>query len=190
MQLKLTRDGLIDRSAEGFELDFLFFWHPEPPTRKPVGPFVLSQWYEHPFVHEGDLYGSAEHLMMVKKAELFGDFDTAEQIKTVVTPREAKALGRQVRNFNEELWLQHRSQIVESVSLAKFGSDDDLAEYLLSTGTHVLVEASPHDRVWGIGLEDVHPDARDPRRWPGENLLGFALMTVRDQLAGPFLGRD
>ncbi|SVE20109.1 uncharacterized protein METZ01_LOCUS472963, partial [marine metagenome] len=107
-----------------------------------------------------------------------------------VTPREAKALGRQVRNFNEELWLQHRSQIVESVSLAKFGSDDDLAAYLLSTGAHVLVEASPHDRVWGIGLEDVHPDARDPRRWPGENLLGFALMTVRDQLAGPFLGRD
>ena len=184
MRSNFTRNGLIEMSAEGFELEFLFFWRPAPPTRKPLGPFVLSQWYEHPFVHEGDLYGSAEHLMMVKKAELFGDFDAAEQIKTADTPREAKALGRQVRNFNEELWLQHRSQVVESVSLAKFCSDEDLKEYLLSTGTRVLVEASPHDRVWGIGLEQVHPDARDPRRWPGDNLLGFALMAAREQLAG------
>ena len=182
MQLKLTRDGLIDRSAEGFELDFLFFWRPEPPTRKALGPFVLSQLHEHPFVHEGDLYGSAEHLMMVKKAELFGDFHTAEQIKTAVTPSEAMALGRQVRNFNEELWLQHRSQIAESVSLAKFGSDDDLAAYLLGTGTQVLVEASPHDRVWGIGLAASHIDARMPERWQGLNLLGLALMETRENL--------
>jgi len=179
-----TLSGLIERSAEGFELDFLFFWRSEPPTRTPLGPFVLSQWYEHPFVDEGNLYGSAEHLMMVKKAELFGDFDAAKQIKTADSPREAKALGRQVRNFNEELWLQHRSQVVESVSLAKFSSDEDLKEYLLSTGTSVLVEASPHDRVWGIGLEEVHPDALDPHRWQGENLLGFALMAAREQLAG------
>ena len=182
MGIGFSREDLIDRFDEGFELDFLFFWHPKSPTLKPLGPFVLSQWYEHPFIHEGDLYRSAEHLMMVKKAELFEDFETAAKIKTATAPRTAKALGRQVRNFNEELWVQHRTRIVEQVSLAKFGSDDGLAEYLLSTGTHVLVEASPHDRVWGIGLEEGHVDACMPERWRGLNLLGFALMKTRKQL--------
>ena len=182
MGLLVSRKDLVTRIDEGFNADFLFFWRPKPVTHKPLGPFILSQWYEHPFTHEGDLYRSAEHLMMVKKAELFGDLKTAEKIRAALTPREAKALGREVQNFTEEVWVKHRTRIVEQVSMAKFGSDDNLTEYLLSTGNQVLVEASPHDQVWGIGLHQAHVDARIPKRWRGLNLLGFALMKTRRQL--------
>ena len=87
-----------------------------------------------------------------------------------------------MRAFDEATWVAHRYDIVLAGTLAKFGQHDDLRAYLLGTGERVLVEASPVDRVWGVGLAADDPRAEDPTRWRGLNLLGFALMAARDAL--------
>ena len=120
--------------------------------------------------------------MMVKKAELFGDLASQEKILASKTPSEAKQLGRGVAGFRNDLWLQHRFDIVVSANLAKFSQNPDLQAFLLNTGEAVLVEASPVDNIWGIGLAVDDPAVSNPHQWQGLNLLGFALMCVRDQL--------
>ncbi len=97
-------------------------------------------------------------------------------------PAQARSLGRRVQGFQEEAWDRLRFAVVVEGNLAKFRQLPDLGDYLLSTGDAVLAEASPMDRIWGIGIEETHPDARDPHRWRGSNLLGFALMQVRHLL--------
>jgi ribA/ribD-fused uncharacterized protein len=104
------------------------------------------------------------------------------QILAAKHPGEAKKLGREVQGFDETLWLEHRSDIVLRANLAKFGQQEALRTFLLNTGDRILVEASPDDQIWGIGLAEDHPDAAVPDRWKGLNLLGFALMEVRDRL--------
>ena len=98
-------------------------------------------------------------------------------------PKEIKALGREVRNFDESIWQNYRMEIVITGNLHKFMDNEDLREFLLSTGDKILVEASPYDTVWGIGMKEDDPDCRNPRLWKGENLLGFALMDVREKLS-------
>jgi ribA/ribD-fused uncharacterized protein len=98
------------------------------------------------------------------------------------SPRAAKAAGRQVRDFDEDAWAAARFGLVVDGNLAKFGQDDRLRRYLAETGERVLVEASPRDRIWGIGLSAADKDARCPSRWRGLNMLGFALLNVRDLL--------
>ena len=97
-------------------------------------------------------------------------------------PGAAKALGRQVRGFDEQRWAEHRFDAVVTGNMAKFGQHRQLRDFLTSTGSRVIVEASPRDRVWGIGLAADDERAQSPERWPGLNLLGFALMEVRHQL--------
>jgi ribA/ribD-fused uncharacterized protein len=97
-------------------------------------------------------------------------------------PREAKALGRQVRGFDEQLWARRRFDLVVAGNVAKFGQDPALRDYLLGTGERVLVEASPCDRVWGIGMGAADDLVTSPEHWRGLNLLGFALMEARRQL--------
>lgn len=121
--------------------------------------------------------------MMHRKALLFADRDLAEQILRAPSPGAAKSLGRSVRGFVEALWTRHRRDIVTDGNLAKFSQSPKLREYLATTRRRVLAEASPLDRVWGIGLAADDDDAKDPLKWRGLNLLGFALMEVRDRLA-------
>lgn len=121
--------------------------------------------------------------MMAAKARLFGDAETEERVLTAPHPGAAKALGRQVRGFDERVWERERYGIVVQASMAKFGQDPALGEFLLGTAGRVLVEASPLDRVWGIGLAADDPRAANPDRWRGLNLLGFALMETRATLA-------
>ena len=120
--------------------------------------------------------------MMWRKACLFGDEESAAQILGARSPAHAKALGRQVAHFDEEVWDKNRWEIVVSGSLAKFASTPDLRAYLVGTKKRVLAEASPVDRIWGIGLAADSPAAEDPTRWRGLNLLGFALMEARARL--------
>jgi ribA/ribD-fused uncharacterized protein len=127
-------------------------------------------------------YASAEHYMMAAKARLFRDDDALAQILAAKSPAQAKALGRAVRNFNEEAWVRARSEAVVRGNLAKFGAHADLRAFLVGTGDRVLVEASPRDRIWGIGLGAANPAAENPQKWRGENLLGFALMEARERL--------
>lgn len=161
---------------------YLFFWGHRARPGAPVGKECLSQWYEAPFTEDGRTYPTAEHYMMVGKALLFGDERIAERVPAARTPGEAKALGRQVRDFDEGTWVANRVEIVVRGNLGKFGAHDDLRRYLLSTGDRVLVEASPVDRVWGIGLAADDERAADPVTWRGLNLLGEALMSVRERL--------
>jgi ribA/ribD-fused uncharacterized protein len=134
------------------------------------------------FTIDGTTYRSAEQFMMARKALLFDDARMLEQILASTTPAEAKKLGRQVRGFNQDTWLQRRWQIVVRGNQAKFGQHAELRDSLLATGEAVLVEAAPRDVIWGIGLGASNPRATDPARWRGRNLLGFALMEVRDRL--------
>ena len=163
----------------GRRMEFLFFWSHRSRPGAPIGKECLSQWYVAPFVVQGVRYRTAEHYMMAEKARYFGDEATLRQILSAPGPRAAKRLGRQVRQFSEEKWATVRRRIVVAASMAKFSQNPRLAAYLVSTGERVLVEASPRDRIWGIGLAADDERATDPLLWPGLNLLGFALMETR-----------
>ncbi|NSC23847.1 NADAR family protein [Streptomyces albus subsp. chlorinus] len=167
----------------GARVKYLFFWGHRPPRGGRVGPGCLSQWWPARFTVDGVEYASAEHFMMAAKARLFGDAETERRVLAAPGPGAAKALGRQVRGFDEETWERERFGIVVEANLAKFGQDARLAGFLRSTAGQVLVEASPLDHVWGIGLAADDERAGDPARWRGANLLGFALMETRAALA-------
>ncbi|MEV5768956.1 NADAR family protein [Micromonospora sp. NPDC052213] len=168
--------------ATGGGVKYLFFRGHQPQPDGSIGPGCLSQWWPAPFVVDGIRYATAEHYMMVSKARLFGDEAIAAQMLTVPHPGAVKALGRQGRDFDQATWDACSFDLVVAGNVAKFGQHPDLGQYLSRTGNRVLVEASPADRVWGIGLSATDPRAHDPAHWRGRNLLGFALMRARAQL--------
>jgi ribA/ribD-fused uncharacterized protein len=173
---------LRTRTAAGERFDYLLFYG-HTVRGSGAGPWVFSQWYAAPFELDGEEYPTAEHWMMAEKARLFGDAEMREQILSADGPGQAKKLGRKVRGFVEETWGRERFGLVVRGNVAKFGQHEELRAYLLSTGDKVLVEASPTDRIWGIGLSADHAHAELPAHWRGKNLLGFALMEARRQLA-------
>lgn len=120
--------------------------------------------------------------MMFQKATLFGDHEIAQKILAAPNPGAAKALGRSVRGFVDAVWNEKRLEIVATGNHAKFGHHPELRAFLTGTKSRVLVEASPTDRVWGIGMAENDPHAEDPLAWRGLNLLGFALMIARSRL--------
>lgn len=172
--LRATRSGLRPR--------YLFFWGHKPLPNGEIGKSCFSQWWPARFSVEGVSYPTAEHFMMAEKARLFGDENSRAQILSAGSPKAAKQLGRQVKYFNEEVWGGARFRLVVAGNLAKFGQNRELGEYLIGTGDKVLVEASPVDRIWGIGLAVDDERAMNPEQWRGLNLLGFALMEVRQRL--------
>ncbi|WP_020405462.1 NADAR family protein [Hahella ganghwensis] len=177
-----NRDDLVDYVNQGNRVKYVFFWGHQKP-KSGVGKTCFSQWYDSPFESDGITYQTAEHYMMAEKARLFGDPQAAEKVIAAGTPGEAKKVGRGVRGFDDKIWQKHRFNIVVKANLLKFSQNPELKEFLLSTGKRVLVEASPVDRIWGIGLAADDNAAENPNRWKGLNLLGFALMEVRSQLA-------
>lgn len=177
-----SRDELLRAVRSGLRVKYLFFWGHKPLPNGEIGSPCFSQWWFAPFVVAGVSYPTAEHFMMAEKARLFGDEDIRAQILTAKGPHAAKRLGRQVRGFAEQRWTEARFQIVVAGNLAKFGQNRELGAYLLGTKDRVLVEASPVDRIWGIGMAADNEHATNPERWRGLNLLGFALMDVRQQL--------
>lgn len=127
-------------------------------------------------------YCCMEQFMMAAKAELFGDGEIRAQILESRDPKRIKTLGRKVRNFDQTLWDKAKYSIVLNGNWCKFSQNRTLRDFLLSTGDSVLAEASPFDGIWGIRFPAASSEARDPLKWRGENLLGFALMEVRDEL--------
>jgi ribA/ribD-fused uncharacterized protein len=175
-----TRD-LPAYFAQGHHPEYLLFWgHQAPKTG--VNKSCFSQWFEAEFKVDGLRYRTAEHFMMAAKARLFDDTQTCDRILAARTPGEAKKLGREIRGFDEAAWVEARLDIVTQGNIEKFAQNAALGAFLLGTGHQVLVEASPVDPVWGIGLAATDPAAQDPRAWRGLNLLGFALMAARDAL--------
>jgi len=178
-----NREELQRLMVESGRVKFLYFWGHRPQRDGSVGPGCLSQWWPAAFSIDGVQYTTAEHYMMATKARLFGDDRTLERILAAPSPGAAKALGRQIRHFDETAWMAHRFKVVVAANAAKFGQHPDLRKYLLGTSGRILVEASPVDGIWGIGLTADDPRAAEPARWPGLNLLGFALMQARLDLA-------
>ncbi len=169
------------RFNSGEKFKYIFFWGHQP-GRSGITATCFSQWYEAPFTVDGQRYPTAEHFMMAEKASLFGDLQIRSEVLRAPNPGAAKALGRQVRGFSEERWLQHRYSIVLRANEAKFTQNPDLGNFLNQTGSRILVEASPVDRVWGIGLAADDEKVNNPNLWRGLNLLGFALMHVRERI--------
>lgn len=143
---------------------------------------LLSQWAATPFVLGDTFYPTAEHYMMATKAHLFRDVSSYNQILRAQTPSEAKALGRKVVGFNPGVWDAVKIQVVLDGNLAKFKQNPPSRRYLCLTGNRLLVEASPTDRIWGIGFSPADALA-NIERW-GQNLLGLCLMVVRGQVRG------
>jgi ribA/ribD-fused uncharacterized protein len=180
--------SVADLLACADRIKYLHFWGHTPPPSGEVSAACLSQWWPAAFTADQIVYPTAEHFMMAAKARLFGDDEAARRIAEVGHPGEAKKLGRQVHGFDQGVWEKERFTIVVDANIAKFGQNPELREFLLGTGQRVLVEASPRDRIWGIGLGSRHPDAEAPERWRGLNLLGFALMEARAHLADQAAG--
>lgn len=142
----------------------------------------LSNWYKCSFKDGQFSYPSSEAYLMAHKALLFGDTASANKIVKTSDPKEQKALGRLVKGFNEALWNQHKFNIMVQGLLLKFEQNEGLKKQLLATGTKILVEGSPHDKIWGVGLHYNDELILNEKNWKGENLLGKALMEVRNQI--------
>lgn len=161
---------------------FLFFWGHRPLENNAIGKSCFSQWFVKEFKHEGIGYQTAEHWMMAEKARLFKDKEAELKILKSNSAGEAKKIGREVKNFIPEIWDNHKFEIVKQGNYLKFNQNEDLKEFLLRTNKRVLVEASPYDAIWGIGMIASDENISTPSKWKGKNLLGYALMEVRDLL--------
>ena len=142
----------------------------------------LSQWYPSKFKIDDIEYNCAEQYMMAMKATYFSDFEALEKIMSSDEPSEQKAIGRTVKNFDREAWDAVSRGYVYQANIAKFKQNEKLKEYLISTGDKELVEASPYDKIWGIGLSMDNPDILDKSKWKGTNWLGETLMKVRQDI--------
>lgn len=157
--------------------DLVAFW-----SNKDKDTGYLSQWYYSPFVDEmGYYYTCCEQYMMFQKAVLFHDVETAKKIMETEDPKKIKALGREVKNFDSAVWDDAKFDIVVKANHKKFTQNEELRERLLGTGDKILVEASPYDKIWGVGLRANDERILDERNW-GQNLLGKALMGVRERI--------
>lgn len=150
--------------------NYLMFWK--------TGDY-MSNWHLSPFTIDGVQFNCAEQWMMYSKAMLFGDTVIAKETLAESIPRNQKALGRKVKSFVSAVWEKECFDIMVKGCLQKFIQNPKMKEQLLSTGELILVEASPHDTIWGIGLDEDHPDSTNPEKWLGLNLLGLVLMEVR-----------
>lgn len=180
--MRYSIEKICHRFQAGEELEFMFFWGHTKNKKGKITKACFSQWYLSDFQVDGILYSCAEKYMMAEKARLFNDYETLEEILCAKDQPEIKALGRKIKNFNEEIWNKEKYNIVKKGNLAKFSQDKNLKEFLLSTEDKIIVEASPYDCIWGIGMSANDENITNPREWKGENLLGFALMEVRELL--------
>ena len=179
---KYTRQWLQQEFTAGRKREFCLFWGHQPAPEGSMTKSCLSQWWMEDFWSIADTYLCMEQYMMAGKAALFSDQEIRKEILACSDPKQIKALGRKVRGFDQKVWDRFKYAIVLNGNWCKFSQNRDLREFLLSTGDSVLVEASPYDNIWGIRLAASSPEAQDPMKWRGQNLLGFALMEVRDEL--------
>jgi len=180
--MKYNLEKTKDLYDENNNLKYLFFWGHSPSKDGSITKTCFSQWWESKFTVDNIKYPSAEHWMMAEKARLFEDNIVLEKIISSKSPASAKKLGREVNHFIPKIWEEKKYEIVKQGNLHKFSQNQDLKAFLLNTNDRIIVEASPLDTIWGIGLSSDNPNSLNPHQWKGENLLGFALMEVRDIL--------
>lgn len=166
----------------GKNLKYCMFWKTQPASDRTLSRGCLSQWYKSHFFSVANHYCCMEQFMMSQKAKLFGDDEIMQQILSCDDPKKIKALGQKVRNFDETVWGEVKYSIVLNGNYKKFSQNPRLKDFLLQSGDKILVEASPYDGVWGIKMAESDENVQNPLNWRGQNLLGFALMEVRDAL--------
>ena len=142
----------------------------------------LSNWYLSDFKVDSIQFSSMEQYMMYKKAIAFNNTKIAKKILETTDVSKIKTLGRQVSNYNDTYWNGVRQIIIYKGLLEKFSQNEDLKKRLLNTGNDILAECAVQDKIWGIGLSMKDVNRGDMEKWRGENLLGFALMMVREEL--------
>lgn len=167
----------MSRTVNGM---YLFFSGEDP----------LSNFFIRDFVVKGIRFRHNEQFLMFCKAKLFNDEEHAQKIMKAVEPIDCKYLGRAVRGFDQSRWVEKREHYDYMGGLHKFQQNPDLADFLLNTGELELVEASKHDRIWGVGLDENSPAILHRKCWLGLNLHGYAMMHVRDTLQQPLPLRD
>lgn len=154
------------------------FWKPHDPNG------ICSQWYPSKFLEDGVVFENAEQYMMYHKAVLFGDQAIAKNILKTQCPKTIKSLGRKVKNFDEVTWVANRSRIVQQGTYLKFTQNEHLKLFLLKCPVDAeFIEASPLDRIWGIGY-DARNALSNQKNW-GLNLLGQSIQLVRKMLSLP-----
>ena len=144
----------------------------------------FSQWHKCAFTYKGLTYNCAEQAMMHQKALLFGDVSVARMIMSATSPKEQKALGREVQNFDQTKWSKESDKIVTEINYCKFSQNPALKKLMLSVGEKTFVEASPRDRIWGIGMGENSYGVEDPYNWNGKNKLGQCLTEVSNKIRG------
>lgn len=180
--MKYDNEWVVDQVEKDKNIKFLFFWGHQPLKNGEIGKSCFSQWFEKEFVFEQTTYKTTEHWMMAEKARLFKDSEIEQRILECKTAAEAKKLGRKVKEFEPEIWDNQKFEIVKKGNYLKFSQNKDLKEFILNTNERILVEASPYDSIWGIGMVASDENVNYPINWKGENLLGYVLMEVRDLL--------
>lgn len=143
---------------------------------------MCSQWVPIKITIDGIEYNCNEQYMMAMKAKHFGDEKRYQAIMYSNDPRNQKALGRAVENFDMNKWNEISRLVVYRANLAKFTQDEIAHDWLMDTDNILIVEASPTDKIWGIGLHQTNPDAWDTEKWQGTNWLGEAIMQVRSDI--------
>lgn len=181
--MKYSLNDTVERFRKGEALKYIFFWGHTPSPDGSITKTCFSQWYECRFTVDGVEYHTAEQYMMSQKALLFGDTEINKEIMSAKHPKQFKSLGRRIKNFNEKTWNENKTDIVIKGNYAKFSQNAEFKEFLLKTGRRIIVEASPYDKIWGIGMKGSSSGINNPENWHGENLLGFCLMEVRDMIA-------
>jgi ribA/ribD-fused uncharacterized protein len=149
----------------------VFFWGSE-----------FSNFYQLGFTWRGIYFNCAEQAMMWSKADTFGDEETKKEILIYSEPKMHKKLGRQVKNFDDTIWASVRFELALEFLYCKYNQNPSLKKLLIDTYPRKMVEASPYDKVWGIGLSEYDQLMHDESNWKGENLLGKALDLVREKI--------
>lgn len=153
--------------------DYVFFW---------TGKDEYSNFYYAPFYHQGKLFKWAEQAIMYRKAKLFGAHNVAEKIMQATNPNECKKLGRSREiPFDNAIWDKNKEKIFKEILRDKFKLKP-LRTKMLQTANRKFAEASPYDKIWGIGLKETDPDATNESKWRGQNLLGKILTEIRDEI--------
>lgn len=156
----------------------IFFWKPN----EEYG--IFSNWHQTGFRDDNNIYyANCEQYFMAQKAILFKDIVKKELIMKTSNPKNIKSYGRQVENFNETIWEEHKYEIMVSGCFYKFFNNEQAKKILLNTGNKFIAEASKFDFVWGIGLTKDEALKNPKKNWPGQNLLGQCLMEVRSLLS-------
>ena len=142
----------------------------------------MSNWSPHSFKENGVEFKTAEHYLMYRKALTMGDTKSAVDILEAKHPALVKSIGRHVKNWDESKWKLSRTSIMIQALRLKVEQNPVLKTKLMCTGDIVIAEASPTDKIWGIGCSKSDPRACDPKQWPGDNLLGKSWMHVRESM--------